>query len=111
MDWLRLARRTSGMLMLVEQARGQLPRPPGWRGRAVAVTAAFGAVGGVGVLGARGSKLFACAVFPGGALHWSDGTGKRMAARTQADVMRFNAPAAGCWIKQGGWPGLFRYSD
>ena len=30
--------------------------------------------------------------------------GKRMAARAHADVMRFDALAAGCWIKQGAAP-------
>ena len=34
------------------------------------------------------------------ALHRNDVTGKRMVARAQADVMRFNAPAAGCWINR-----------
>ena len=44
---------------------------------AVAVTAAFGDLGGVGGLSARGSKPFA--VFPGGTPHHIGATGKRMA--------------------------------
>ena len=32
----------------MNRSGGQLPRPPGWRGSPVAVTAAFGAAGGVG---------------------------------------------------------------
>ena len=42
-----------------------------------------------------------------GALHRNDVTGKRMAARAQADVIRFNVPASGCWIKQGAGRGSF----
>ena len=41
----------------------------------MAVTAAVGAVGGVGTLSARGSKPFA--VFPDGTLHQGGATGKR----------------------------------
>jgi len=74
----------------------------------VAVTAALGVVGGVGSLSARGSKPFA--VFPDGTLHQGDATGKRRAARAQADVMRFSLLAAGSPMKQG-WPGIFHRSD
>jgi hypothetical protein len=58
----------------------------------------------VGVLSARGSKPFACAVFPDGTLHHSDVTGRRMAARAQVDVMRFSTLGAGSRTNQG-WPG------
>ena len=50
----------------------------------------------VGVRSAQGPEPFACAVLLNGALHRNDVTGKRMAARAQADVMRFNVPTAGC---------------
>ena len=102
------------MPLPVEQARGPSPAT---RVAGEGCSRHCSVRGGVGVLSARGSKPFACAVFPAGndvtgqALHRNDVMGKRMAARVQADVMRFNAAAAGCWIKQGGWPGLFRYSD
>lgn len=63
-------------------------------GTAVASTAAFGALGAVGALGARGSKPFAYVVFPDGTLHQNELSDKRVAARAQADVLRFNALAA-----------------
>lgn len=63
-------------------------------GTAVAATAAFGVLGAVGALGARGSKPFAYVVFPDGTLHQNEISDKRVAARAQADVLRFNAVAA-----------------
>ena len=45
-------------------------------------------------LGARGSKPFAYVVFPDGTLYQSELTDKRVAARAQADVLRFNVLAA-----------------
>jgi hypothetical protein len=64
-------------------------------GAAIASTAAFGALGAVGALGARGSKPFAYVVFPDGTLHQNELTDKKVAARAQADVLRFNAIAVG----------------
>ena len=98
------------MPMLVEQVRASFPGHQGG-GQGCSRHRSIRAIGRDRVLSAQGWKPFASAVFPDGALHQSDVTGKRMAARAQADVMRFNVPAAGCWIKQGDWPGLFRYSD
>jgi hypothetical protein len=63
-------------------------------GTAVAATAAFGVLGAVGAIGARGSKPFAYVVFPDGTLHQNELSDKRVAARAQADVLRFNALAA-----------------
>lgn len=63
-------------------------------GTAVAATAAFGVLGAVGAIGARGSKPFAYVVFPDGILHQNELSDKRVAARAQADVLRFNALAA-----------------
>jgi hypothetical protein len=48
----------------------------------------------VGALGARGSKPFAYVVFHDGTLHQNDLKDKRVAARAQADALRFNALAA-----------------
>ena len=62
-------------------------------GTAVAATLAFGVVGGAAALGARGSKPFAYVVFPDGTLYQSELTDKRVAARAQADVLRFNVLA------------------
>jgi hypothetical protein len=87
----------------------QLFRPPGGGGGLCRHRSVRG-VGGVGVVSARGSKPFACAVFPVGTLHRGGVKGKRMAARAQADVMRFSMLAAGSRTRQG-WPGLFRRSD
>ncbi len=92
------------MPLLVEQGGGHLFRPLRWRGRAVAVSAAFGSTRAV--VSARGRSRFACAVFPDGTLHQGGVTGKRMAARTQADVMCFSMLAAGSRIRPG-WPGRF----
>jgi len=63
-------------------------------GTAVAATLAFGVVGAAAALGARGSKPFAYVVFPDGTLYQSELTDKRVAARAQADVLRFNVLAA-----------------
>jgi hypothetical protein len=63
-------------------------------GTAVAATAVFGTLGAVGALTARGSKPFAYVVFPDGTLHQNELDDKRVAARAQADVLRFNALAA-----------------
>jgi len=63
-------------------------------GTAVAATVAFGALGAVGALATRGSKPFAYVVFPDGTLHQNALSDKRVAARAQADVLRFNALAA-----------------
>ncbi|HUY48118.1 MAG TPA: hypothetical protein VMV92_20715 [Streptosporangiaceae bacterium] len=63
-------------------------------GTAVAATAAFGIVGAAAALGARGGKPFAYVVFPDGTLHQSELTDQRVAARAQADVIRFNMLAA-----------------
>ena len=63
-------------------------------GTALAATAAFGVLGAVGAIGARGSKPFAYVVFPDGTLHQTELSDKRVAARAQADVLRFNALAA-----------------
>jgi hypothetical protein len=92
------------MPLLVEQDGASFHGHQATAGRAVAGSATFGAVGGVGVLSAQGSKPFDCAVFPDGALHQSDITGERMAARAQVDVMRFSALGAGSRTQQG-WPG------
>jgi hypothetical protein len=63
-------------------------------GTAVAATAAFGVIGAVGALAVRGTKPFAYVVFPDGTLHQNQLTDKKVAARAQADVLRFNALAA-----------------
>lgn len=63
-------------------------------GTALAATAAFGGLGAIGALAARGSKPFAYVVFPDGTLHQNEIIDKRVAARAQADVLRFNALAA-----------------
>jgi hypothetical protein len=65
----------------------------GGAGGAVAATALFGTLGAVGSLGRRGTKPFAYVVFPDGTLHQEQLTDKRIAARAQADVLRFNALA------------------
>lgn len=63
-------------------------------GTAIASTVAFGALGTIGALSARGSKPFSYVVFPDGTLHQNELTYKRVAARAQADLLRFNALAA-----------------
>ena len=65
----------------------------GGAGGAVAATAAFGTLGAVGALSRRGTKPFAYVVFPDGTLHQEELTDKRIAARAQADVLRFNVLA------------------
>jgi hypothetical protein len=65
----------------------------GGAGGAVAATALFGTLGAVGSLSRRGTKPFAYVVFPDGTLHQEQLTDKRVAARAQADVLRFNVSA------------------
>ncbi|MGZ6790146.1 MAG: hypothetical protein ACXVGQ_09485, partial [Mycobacteriaceae bacterium] len=50
-----------------------------------------------------GSKPFACAVFPDGTLQQSDVTGKRMAARGQADAMRFSTLGVMSHVDRAEW--------
>jgi len=60
---------------------------------AAALTVAFGATGAVAALARRGTKPFAYVVFPDGTLHQTPLGDKKVAARAQADVLRFNALA------------------
>jgi hypothetical protein len=63
-------------------------------GTAAAAGAAFGTVGAVVALAARGSKPFAYVVFPDGTLYQAALPDKYVAGCAQADVLRFNALAA-----------------
>ena len=69
------------------------PLKTGGAGSAVALTLTFGATGAVAALARRGTKPFAYVVFPDGTLHQALLDDKKIAARTQADVLRFNALA------------------
>jgi hypothetical protein len=60
---------------------------------AAALTATFGATGAVAALARRGTKPFAYVVFPDGTLDQTPLGDKKLAARAQADVLRFNALA------------------
>jgi hypothetical protein len=60
---------------------------------AAALTAAFGATGAVAAIARRGTKPFAYVVFPDGTLYQTPLGDKKLAARVQADVLRFNALA------------------
>jgi hypothetical protein len=60
---------------------------------AAALTVTFGATGAVAALARRGTKPFAYVVFPDGTLYQTPLGDKKLAARAQADVLRFNALA------------------
>ena len=92
------------MPLPVEQARG--PASPATRVAGEGCSRHCSVRGGVGV-SARGARSRSPAPCSRTALHRNDVTGKRMAAREQADVRRFNVRAAGCWIKQGAGRGSF----
>jgi hypothetical protein len=60
---------------------------------AAVATVLFGVPGAVAALARRGTKPFAYVVFPDGTLYQNELTDKRVAARAQADALRFNALA------------------
>lgn len=60
---------------------------------AAALTVTLGATGAVAALARRGTKPFAYVVFPDGTLHQTPLGDKKVAARVQEDVLRFNTLA------------------